>query len=187
MGTTVTTNLGLIKPDISEKIKEDLPTFPGWASQNADNMDMIDSLFRASTATYSIAWTGAGSNPTIGSGGLLEGKYVRFFPRMVAVFFRIHFGSAGFVAGSGQYRISVPVAPDPNFAGFLDMIPIGKAMYQDASTTLTNSVYSVNWYPAANNLVLRPSTGDVWSSTVPIVPAQDDKISGFCIYPTAVA
>lgn len=188
MGTTVSTNLGLIKPDLDESIKEDLPTFDGWAAQNAANMDMIDSIFRASNTTYTLNWTSGGTNPTLGAGGFTEGKYVRLFPRMTVVFFRIFNGGAGFAQGTGQYRINLPVAPDPGLgSGFSETIPIGKAIFYDISAALTCSVFTANLFHPGGYVVFRPSRGDTWNATTPVVPAQNDRMSGYLMYPTAAA
>lgn len=187
MGTTVTTNLGLIKPDVNESIREDLPTFAGWAAQNEDNMDAVDALFRASTVNpYTVNWTAGTLNPTLGAGGFTEGKYVRLTPSLVIGWFRIQFGGAGFATGTGHYRINHPLAVDSDFATFQDIIPCGKAMFQDNSASLTSSAFTVSYNVAANALVCRASAGDIWSSTNPVVPAQNDKISGYFMYPTSV-
>lgn len=188
MGTTVTTNLGLIKPDIDESIKENLPTFPGWAAQNASNCDKIDSLFRASTSTYTLNWTASTSNPTLGSGGFTEGKYIRLFPRMTFVFFRIFMGGAGFATGSGHYRINLPFAVDPAVAAFTaEGLTIGKAIFQDASAVLTSSVFLVDYLNTSSVCIFRPSAGGLWDNASPVVPAQNDRISGYVMYPTSDA
>jgi len=187
VGTTVTTNLGLIKPDGSESIKENLPTFDGWASQNEDNMDKIDSLFRDDVVnSYVVNWTASAVNPTLGATGFTEGKYIRFMPRMVAVFFRIFTGGIGFVAGTGLYRINLPLAVDPAFAAFSHTVPIGKASFNDASAALTSSVFLAIYSPASSLLFFRPSAGGTWDNAVPVAPGQNDRLAGYVLYPTAV-
>jgi hypothetical protein len=187
MGTTVSSNLGLIKPDGSESIKEDLPTFAGWAAQNEINMDKIDALFRDDvTTSYTVNWNGSGGNPVLGAGGFTEGKYIRLLPRMVMVFFRIFTGAAGFTVGAGNYNINLPIQADPVFATFTDTCPMGKAIYYDVSAALTSSVFSMVYSVALNAMMFRPATGSVWSATVPVVPGQQDRVSGYFMYPTAV-
>jgi len=187
MGTTVTTNLQLIKPDQNESIKQALPTFPGWASQNATNQDKIDSVFRNSSTTYTLNWTGAVSNPAVGSGGFTEGKYVRLFPRLVIVFFRIWLGNSGIVVGSGEYRISAPFSFDPIFTRFTDTIPIGRAAFFDASAAATCSTFTVNYRSSENVVVMRPPEGGFWAANFPVVPAIQDRWSGYFMYPTTAA
>lgn len=188
MGITVTTNLGLIKPDVDEKIKEDLPTFAGWASQNEDNMDKIDSLFRASVHSYTPTWgSNGGVAPTLGAGGSVEGKYIRLWPRMVVVFFRINTGGAGFNPGTAVYTLSLPVAIDPEFSDFTHTLPLGKMTFFDASAALTSTVMPLVYSPSAALMFARPSEGGTWSATLPVAPAQTDRYSGYFMYPTAVA
>jgi hypothetical protein len=186
MGITVTSNLALIKPDANESIKQSLPTFNGWASQNGTNMDKIDALFRKDTASYTPVWSAVTTPPTLGAGGLIEGKYVRFLPRLVVVFVRIFCGGAGFAAGTGNYSITIPVAADPSFSAFSHTLPIGKMIYQDNSAVLTSSVFPLIYSPSAGTVFARPSEGGTWGSALPVVPAQNDRYSGYFIYPTAV-
>ncbi len=187
MGTTVTTNLGLIKPDLDEKIREDLPTFPGWADQNADNCDVIDNLYRHTEHSWTPTWTtDIASNPVLGSGGSLEGKYLRLYPRMVIGFFRINAGGAGFSAGSGLYRLSVPVNISSEFSAF-GAHSVGKAYLDDNDAVATSTNMVVLYDPTINLFTFRRHDGDFWRSTSPITLAQNDKVSGFFVYPTAVA
>lgn len=187
MGTTVTTNLGLIKPDVDEKIKEDLPIFDGWASQNSDNMDKIDSLFRASVHSYTPVWGSSGVAPVYGAGGTIEGKYIRLWPRMVVVFFRIFTGAAGFNPGTLLYNLTLPVAIDSEFTDFSNTVPVGKMTFFDSGTVLTSSAMPLLYSPSLDRIISRPSEGGTWSATVPVIPGQGDRYSGYFIYPTAAA
>lgn len=187
MGTEVTTNLGLIKPDTFESIKENLPSFDGWASQNADNCDTIDALFRQTEHTYTPTWTATSSNPTLGSGGFITGKYARLFPRIVLGWVKINAGGAGFNPGSGAYSISAPVAIASELDGFSSEVPIGKAILNDNGTVLSCSAMGVYWSPSGNNFFLRPPGGGSWTEANPITLAQNDSISMFFKYPTSVA
>src|SRR4051812_48509711 len=139
MGTTVTSNISLIKPDDDESIKANMPTFAGWAAQNAANMDKVDSLFKSTTTTYSPAWTGATTNPVLGTSGFVEGKYARLWPRMVTVYIRIFTGTAGFTGGSGTYALSLPLTPDPQFSTAFDSIAVGKSILLSAASTVNTN------------------------------------------------
>lgn len=186
MGTTVTANLGLIKPDVDERIQEALPTFPGWAAQNALNCDAIDGLFRMQTGTWSLTIT-ASTPPTLGSGSLLEGKYLRVMPRLVVAYFRVNFGTTGFAAGVGQYSFNMPFTMDPSIKGMADSIPIGKAVFFDSSSTLDSSAFEVHYSTPSDNIFMRPPGANAWSATNPVVPGQGDALSGYYVYPTTDA
>lgn len=59
--------------------------------------------------TYNPALTGSTTNPTLGSGSMVEGAYFRE-GRMVHVRGTVKFGSSGVNAGSGIYNVSLPIA-----------------------------------------------------------------------------
>lgn len=186
MGTTVSTNLGLIKPDADESIRANMPTFPGWAVQNGANQDIIDNLFRGNTGTYTPTWTASTTSPTLGTGGFVEGKWIRVFPRMVFVYFRIFTGTTGFTIGSGTYRISLPFAMDASLLTFeSDFLPIGKAAFLDASTPATCSAFLALYSQGVSTAIFRPSTGGIWNDTNPFAMAQGDRVSGYFMYPTS--
>lgn len=186
MGTTVSTNLSLIKPDINESIKQALPTFPGFASQNASNCNTIDALFRCSNGTYTPTLTCSSVNPTIGTGGFVEGKYIRLWPRMVFTYFRINFGTTGFAAGTGFYRMTIPFAFDATMKAVDNTrpIPVGKCVYNDANSILLSSVLLVNYEGNNDVVTFVPTAGSLLNATA--IQASD-QISGYFMYPTSDA
>lgn len=187
MGTTVTSNLGLIKPDIAESIQQNLPTFNGWAAQSALNCDAIDALFRSNNNTYALTISTSGVAPTLGAGGFTEGKYIRLWPRMVLVYFRIFLGAAGLVVGSGEYRINLPFAFDPDVAasdGGGRLMPCGKCVFKDNSAVLTSSALLMSYSPIPARMVFGLSQGDVLDDTF---VGQNDRLSGYFTYPTQAA
>ncbi len=187
MGITTTTNLSLIKPDTNEYIKENLPTFLGWAKHNSDNCDRIDSLFRASTTTYSPTWSAVTTPPTLGSGGSVTGKILRLWPRMVIAYFQIFTGGAGFSAGSGTYSLSLPTGFASEFPSFTTHVPLGTAIFLDNDTVLSSSVFQAAYVQAANTLQFFIPQGGAWSNTNPVTLAQNDRLSGYIMYPTSDA
>lgn len=186
MGTTITTNHGLIIPDTDEKIQEDLPTYAGWAAQNEVNCDKIDALFRLTTHTWGLTWT-ASVNPTLGAGATFESKYIRLLPRLVICWFRIYVGAAGFLPGTGGYSLNIPVAMDPSIDAFQSEFPVGKAYFNDDSAAGTSSVFTVMYSTVGKNVFMRQQTNDLWSATSPVTVAQNDRLTGYFMYPTAVA
>jgi hypothetical protein len=187
MGTTVTPNINLIKPDTSESIQANLPTFPGWAVQNGLNCDVVDGLYRKSTHVYTPVWTADVTNPTLGAGGVVEGKLFRIFPRMSFVFFRIIMGGAGFNPGSGFYQISMPVNVATEFFNINDSTAVGKAYLHDSSTIATCNAFVTMFTVGGNKLFLKKNDGDAWRSSTPITLAQGDIVSGYAMLPTGDA
>ena len=161
----------------------------GWAAQNALNMDKIDSLFRNNSSTaFNPTWGATVTPPTLGTSGFTEGRYFRLFPRMVVFYFRLYCGTASFVAGSGSYTLTLPVAVDPDFVAinFTHSIPLGKMIFYDDNAVLTSTIIGLQYFPPSNVLVGRPSNGGSWTNALPAIPANNDRYSGFVIYPTAV-
>ena len=185
MGTSVTPNLSLINFDTAESIQEDLPTYAGFAAQNGLNCDKLDGLFRNSTHTWTPTWTGS-VNPTLGAGGFVEGKYIRLMPALLVGFIRIYAGGAGFAAGTGSYGITMPpAAMKTELDGFNNELVIGKACFYDDSAVATSSAFSVMYSTSGDNLFFRAPAGDIWSATNPVVPAQQDRLSAWFLYPTS--
>jgi hypothetical protein len=187
MGTTTTTNLALIKPDSDEYIKANLPTYPGWAVQNAANMDKLDTLFRATSHSWTPTFASTLVNPVLGAGGYVEGKYMRIFPRMVVGYIRLFTGDAGFSPGTGAYVINPPVAIAPELATFNTELPIGKACFYDISATASSSAFTVMYMTASNLLSFKLPSNDLWTGSSPITLEQSDRISCYFMYPTSVA
>lgn len=187
MGTTVTTHLSLIKPDADESIQANLPTFDGWAVQQAANMDTIDALFRKNVASFTPTWSASPTPPTLGTGGFVDGKYVRITPRIVCAYYRIFTGTAGFLRGSGSYSLTLPVAVDPTFTGWSDNIPFGRMIYMNNAAVANSSVFSVHYSPSLTALFARIEVGGSWSESSPVLNNNNDRYSAYVIYPTAVA
>lgn len=190
MGTTVTTNLGLIKPDTAESIKANLPSFAGWASQNSANCNAIDALFRTSNFTsYSLNMAPNGGTLTLGTGGFQEGKYLRLWPRMVIAYFRFFAGTTGFTSGTGSYLFDPPttVANDLITTFRNESLPIGKTIFQDNNAAATCTVYEVCYSNALGKCLMRPSQGGVVTGAGPVTISNNDRFSGYLIYPTSDA
>lgn len=58
--------------------------------------------------TYTPVLTALTTNPTLGTGGSTTGRYYRI-GKLVIGHFGVFFGTAGAAAGSGEYRVSIPV------------------------------------------------------------------------------
>lgn len=61
---------------------------------------------------YTPILTATTTNPTLGTGGIFvqEGRFIQY-GKMVSGSIKLAFGNSGATAGSGTYRISLPVAP----------------------------------------------------------------------------
>lgn len=178
MGTTVTPNLSLIRPDSNEPI-------PNWPAQNGSNMDTLDALFKSSQGVWIPTFTGDTTNPTIGSGGFIEGRWLRLWPKMIFAHMRINMGGAGFLAGSGRYRFTLPFTPSIEMQVFNQEYPIGKAIVTSAASVANSAVMEALYDISTTTMVFRSSGGNYMQSTIPFTWAQNDKLSCHLMFPTA--
>jgi hypothetical protein len=64
--------------------------------------------FEGAWPSYTPALQAATTNPTLGTGSLVSGKYTRI-GRTITGWAKIKFGTSGAAAGSGSYRVTLPV------------------------------------------------------------------------------
>ena len=64
--------------------------------------------FEGAWSTYTPVLTAATTNPTLGTGSFQGGRYTRI-GRTIIGWAYIAFGNSGTAAGSGEYRVSLPV------------------------------------------------------------------------------
>lgn len=137
-------------------------------------------------------WTptlAASSGPTLGTGATQEGTYVKI-GRLVVCRFRVVFGSAGALAGSGGYTITLPVNAATNRID--GGVALGSAWAYDDSAS--------QWAPVTVNMtsaVAADKVRFVYSSSYPLgtpsVVANDapftwsnnDALSGSFAYEAA--
>lgn len=89
-----------------------VPTFLAGELPDADKLAEVTDLMTAITAartSYTPVWTSDATNPTMGN-TQLTGRYRRLGNGSVDVDVSIIVGSSGFVAGTGVWKVSLPVA-----------------------------------------------------------------------------
>lgn len=90
-------------------------------------------------ADYTPALTAASVNPTLGSGSVADGRYTQIDDHVEGDAF-FQFGASGAAAGTGAYRVSLPVNAKTDALSF---VAIGYAyMYDSSSGTLSIGVCS---------------------------------------------
>lgn len=75
---------------------------------DAAYLNAVNARVAGAFSTWTPVLTAATTNPTLGSGSVQDGGYVQI-GKLVTAWFHIQFGSSGISAGSGDYRISLPV------------------------------------------------------------------------------
>lgn len=113
-------------PGAGEEVwRTDTRTVQFWDSSVSAWLEM----FRAGAwTTYTPVLTASSVNPTLGTGSVVDGSWVRD-GRKVTVHVGVAFGSSGAAAGTGTYRISLPVTAKTLTTGF----HIGGAFGNDLS------------------------------------------------------
>jgi hypothetical protein len=106
----------------------------------------ITSLGGTATAwtSYTPALTASTTNPTLGTGSVVAGKYKQI-GKTVFGWAKLQFGTSGVAAGSGVYRISLPVT-----AASAESQICGAGILQDSSA---NTAYTLVPYIANTGYV----------------------------------
>lgn len=123
MGTTVTPNLGLIKPDSAEPAQN-------WPSQVGSNMDALDLL-----ASAWSSWVPSFTNFTLGNGAVDFAKFKRLFD---SVMWQLTVTAGSTTSSSGLVQISLPVPP----LGLGDGSVVGSGYVNDSSNSLNRRIVS---------------------------------------------
>lgn len=141
-----------------------------------DNLKAIGDPWTA----YTPVLTASTTNPTLGSGSVATGRYLKA-GRDVRGTFDITFGSSGVAAGSGTYRISVPTNI---YSSWPSRAPVGRAYVFDSSGSASG------WFDLMSDYthfrIRYPSTWPTGTATevgaaVPWTWAAGDIIRGsFC-------
>lgn len=136
------------------------------------NTEIRDALtdLQAAWSSYTVTWTGSGSNPSIGNGAL-AGIYTRIGR---TVFGRIKlFAGSTTSFGSGVLRFSLPVAPHSDYYQTAYLAPVGNAGLYDASSDrrFRNVVIASSTY-----FDLRTDENTSVTGTVPWTWANGDGI-----------
>ena len=135
--------------------------------------------------SYTPVLTATTTNPTLGTGATVIGSYARV-QNLIIYNFLITFGTSGFVAGVGDYKVSLPVTA--NAVSNYYQNSNGQTSFFDSSA---NTVYAANaWLGSTTTLsllYLQTFNGilNTVSPTNPVVPAVNDAISGLVIYRAA--
>lgn len=133
--------------------------------------------------TYTPALTAASSDPNLGTSPDVDGAWFQLGP-LCFVWFSVQFGTGGAVnAGSGQYRLSLPV---PVLAGGLAKVALGSGRAVDASvaTDLGSSILGVEMLDGdPNKCVFATEEGVTVTAGVPWTWAASDRLFGRAVYP----
>lgn len=116
--------------------------------------------------------TASVTNPTLGTGSTVDGRYGQN-GKEIQGFASITFGSSGVAAGSGEYRVVLPVAPRVESMNRV----VGSGLLYDSSAAQSRNV--TVFIPAGANYVrfLSEAVSTVVSNASPWTWAANDEIA----------
>lgn len=130
--------------------------------------------------SYTPALTGSSSDPTLGSGSSAVGQYLTIGD-LVVCWGRILFGTSGVGAGSGDYRISLPVNAETTIASRNS----GSGFITD-SGTVTNSLTTECVIVDATYFIMqRDGQTQFVGAASPFTWQASDSLRWFIAYPAA--
>lgn len=136
--------------------------------------DLEASSGASAFSSYTPALTAATTNPTLGSGSSATGRYIQI-GKLVFVSGSFVFGSSGVNAGSGEYRISLPVTSAST------IILSGTTVLFDNSATLFS--IAASYYSSTTVMrIAIPTTALVVTHSSPWTWAANDQIVFSAIY-----
>jgi hypothetical protein len=133
-------------------------------------------------ASYTPTLTTSGTSPTLGTGSFVSGNYVQF-GKLVICRFYIAFGSSGAAAGSGTYRVSLPVSSNQMTQ------PSGTIFMYDSSAGNGVANAAAFYDGGADFLtIIYAASATTYASVTHAAPwawAASDQIRGFIMYEAA--
>lgn len=133
----------------------------------------------AGPATYIPALTGTTTNPTLGVASTATGSYSRQLRRVDGEA-RITFGTSGVSAGSGSYRISLPISADATYHAASGVFgvgsPLGIGQLKDASGSTSTFRNCTLWLATLDTVQLFIDASNAVSNTVPWTWAASDVL-----------
>lgn len=128
---------------------------------------------QTSTATFNPSLTAATTNPTLGTGGLAEGRYTLWGGKFCHFSGTVQFGTSGANAGSGQYFLSLPFSTSNQIAN--GVRHIGTIAARDSSPV---ALFTGVCYAASNAATMSFMINNALvNNAAPITWAANDYIS----------
>jgi len=130
---------------------------------------------------YTPVLTAATTNPTLGTGGGMAGRYIQV-GKLVTYWFNITFGTSGAAAGSGAYTISLPVAArtfGTLSAGGVILRAAGLSTQGHSTLLASTTLRLLYWTAAVNGSLVAVA------HNLPGVFTNNDSLRGYITYEAA--
>lgn len=146
----------------------------------ADSAQTQGLKWAGAPTTWTPALTGSSVNPTLGTGGSTSGRYMQI-GKLVRATYSIVFGTSGVAAGTGEYRISLPVSANAT----TPIVFEGTCVLFDSAPTNTFAL-AFSYLQSSTLFRLAISgTNLVVQSGAPFTWAANDQINGTITYEAA--
>lgn len=196
MVVSLTTNIGLAKPDDAELAAN----WTRFTNLQEDNNLLLQTETNKALNSYTPTLLGNASTPNVGA-GRIRGEYQDLMGFVVGAFV-VEFTTPGITVGSGEYGISLPFPVDSgyhavgsvlnNTPGFFDVI--GEGFISDASAAATSGSVAIDAVTIAGVSYARllteahtapVKTARVFRDNMPFAVADGDRLSGNFMYKRA--
>lgn len=136
-----------------------------------------------SWTNYAPSLTATVTNPTMGAGAFLLGRYRYLANKLLICQFSIQFGSSGVGAGSGFYRVSLPVQAGAESNNELSLATaLGSAwLFNNSATQRTGVIRLID---STHLEIEEAGAAGTVAATVPWTWGNQYHLSGFLIYTT---
>lgn len=152
---------------------------PVWLLQDGPDLLALGAPAASGWQDYTPSLTAATTNPTLGSGSTVEGRWCRI-GSTVHVVVNIVFGTSGTSAGSGKYRVSLPAPMSADLPAFAS---VGAGRLFDGAQ---HHLIEVSRDDTSTTLVSFPVNGaGRTGATVPFAWGASDSIAFHCTYEAA--
>lgn len=160
-----------------------IPAFSAGEVPTATKLQNLNDIMLALSSawnTYTPVLTGAGGNPTLGTGSVVYGKYLRV-GKLVLYQASIKFGTSGSSPGGGVYSVSLPIAAvSPSTP-----VVFGTALIIDASTGTRGAGAAAIGASSSQAYIEINNQSVSVSASVPWAWAASDEIRIFGLYEAA--
>lgn len=142
-----------------------------------------DNFAQNAWTTYVPALTaGVGTPPTLGTGSVVVGRWVRQADRLIVVEIGIQFGTSGVAAGTGNYQVSLPVAKE---ATSTPRLVLGYGHILDNSLSAFYLIVAYRDSADTSKCFMLAETAGVITDASPFVWAASDEINLTLMYEAA--
>lgn len=144
------------------------------------DVDAVADVALGTANVFTPTLTASTSNPTLGTGNVAVGRWVRGIGGLIHYRFFLRFGTSSVATGNGNYLVSLPLPSNDGF-GTSNVDATGSGIIRDNSATTSRPVTLVLNSSSSSVVFLYTDDGPV-SAVAPWTWAASDYIAGTITY-----